>query len=107
MLIDNQVRSLRKRQVIGSYISKLRQGAYWGIGSDLAAGYKVPGALPCPFEKTEILAKIDTRLKKLDQATQEKLINWGYAVSDAGLRQYLDTTLPPPANFPFGNVGVG
>ena len=30
-LIDNQVRSLRKRQVVGSLEAKLRTGAYWGF----------------------------------------------------------------------------
>jgi NTE family protein len=35
-LIDNQVRSLRKRQVIGAYEDGSRQGAYWGIRTDIA-----------------------------------------------------------------------
>ena len=32
-VIDNQVRSLRKRQLIDSYVKGMRAGAYWGIGS--------------------------------------------------------------------------
>src|SRR6266852_2167523 len=34
-LIDNQVRSLRKRQVVGSFKAGVRQGAYWGIRTDI------------------------------------------------------------------------
>src|SRR5262249_17739022 len=32
-VIDNQVRSLRKRQAIGGFRAGLREGAYWGIRS--------------------------------------------------------------------------
>src|SRR5438445_13659891 len=42
-LIDNQVRSLRKRQVIGSYNAGERKGTYWGIRSDVA-DYPAPNA---------------------------------------------------------------
>lgn len=105
--IDNQVRSLRKRQVVESFKAKIRKGSYWSIGANLVEDYDLADALVCPFEKTDLLAKLDTRLKKLDQPTQEKLINWGYAVSDAGLRQYVDETLSPATDFPYKNVGVG
>jgi NTE family protein len=106
-IIDNQVRNLRRRQLIESYKLKIRRGAYWSIGADLRNDYNLKDALPCPFKKTELLANVATRLKKLDAATQEKLINWGYAVTDAALRQYVDQTLPPPKSFPFNSVGIG
>lgn len=35
-LIANQVRSLRKRQVIDSYRAGVRKGTYWGIWADIA-----------------------------------------------------------------------
>lgn len=105
--IDNQVRSLRKRQVVESFKAKIRKGSYWSIGANLAEDYDLADALECPFEKTDLLAKLDTRLKKLDQATQEKLINWGYAVSDTGLRQYVDRELTPATDFPYRDVGIG
>jgi NTE family protein len=34
-LVDNQVRSLRKRQLIGAYVNQDRSGTYWGIASHL------------------------------------------------------------------------
>lgn len=104
-LIDNQVRSLRKRQVIDSFKSKARKGAYWGIRTDIA-DYKLPDALPCPLPRTTQLAEVPTRLKRLDDTIQERLINWGYAVCDAALRAHVDTTLKPKAAFPYPSAGV-
>jgi NTE family protein len=75
-LIDNQVRSLRKRQVVGSFVSKDRQGTYWGIRSHIA-DYGLADPLPCPPDKTLVLANTKTRLKRMDAVLQERLINWG------------------------------
>jgi NTE family protein len=104
-LIDNQVRSLRQRQVVGSFQSGARKGAYWGIRTDIAH-YELPSALPCPHEKTLRLAETPTRLKRLPDDLQERLINWGYAVCDAALRKHVDGTLPKPVGFPYPAVGV-
>jgi NTE family protein len=99
-LVDNQVRSLRKRQVIDSLKIGKRKGAYWGIGSDIA-DYQLPDSLPCPVEKTGALAAIATRLSKVESGLQERLINWGYAVCDAALRRYQNPALPAPKGFPY------
>ena len=104
-LVDNQVRSLRKRQVIGSFVAKERKGAYWGIRTEIA-NYGLPDCLPCPYDKTLKLAHTPTRLKRLPDDIQEKLINWGYAVCDAALRRHYVAALPVPVEFPFpGGVG--
>jgi NTE family protein len=105
-LIDNQVRALRKRQVIGSFIAppqdaNHRKGAYWGIRTDIA-NYSLSDALPCPHERTMILAATPTRLKRLEDALQDRLINWGYAVCDAALRKHVDPGLTPKPAFPYG-----
>lgn len=104
--IDNQVRSLRKRQVVESLIAGIRNGAYWAIEARADKDYRIATPLDCPPEKTLLLAKIDTRLKKLDQGTQENLINWGYAVCDLGMRQYVDESILAPTVFPFPDTGV-
>jgi NTE family protein len=104
--IDNQVRSLRKRQGVESFVAGIRKGAYWAIDAEAEKDYQITTPLDCPFEKTSLLAKIDTRLKKLDQNTQEKLINWGYAVCDLGIRQYVDTSISSPKTFPYSVAGV-
>jgi NTE family protein len=105
-IIDNQVRSLRKRQVIAAFEQSERDGAYWGIRTDIT-NYQVDKALPCPFEKTMILARIPTRLKTLSDSEQMRLINWGYAVCDAAMRKHVDPALEPPEDFPYSAEGVG
>lgn len=103
-VIDRQVRSLRKQQVVGSFARKERLGTYWGIWTHLS-DYRAAHLLPCPPEKTAALANIPTRLARLDGATHERLINWGYAVSDAALRAYYQPDLPE-GRFPYpGGVG--
>jgi NTE family protein len=103
-LVDDQVRSLRKRQVIGSFVAGERKGAYWGIRSDIG-DYGLAGALPCPFDRTMALAKTATRLKRMPDELQERLINWGYAVCDAAVRKHVDAGVAAPAGFPYA-VGV-
>jgi NTE family protein len=45
-------------------------------------------------------------LSAKDAATQERLINWGYAVSDAAVRGHFNSGLPAPGGFPYpGGVG--
>jgi NTE family protein len=104
-LIDNQVRSLRKRQVMDSYQQKTREGAYWGVWTDIAE-YHLAGALDCPFPKTRTLANTPTRLECMEPLLQERLINWGYAVCDAAMRTYGKIDGAPPAKFPYAG-GVG
>jgi NTE family protein len=104
-LLDSQVRSLRKRQVIGSYQLGLRKGTYWGIRTNIL-DYKLATAMNCPFAKTTELANTATRLKKLDGVLQERIINWGYAVCDAAIRTHLDQSLAQPPAFPYPESGI-
>ena len=104
-VIDNQVRALRKRQVIDSFNQHNRAGAYWGIRTDIGS-YQLVNSLPCPFARTIALAETPTRLKRLDDVLQERLINWGYAVCDAALRKHVDASLAPPAAFPYPAAAV-
>src|SRR3712207_22276 len=71
-LIDNQVRSLRKRQVVGSFVDKTRRGAYWGIWTDYGNYDRRSAALHCPFPATRELASVPTRLQRLDPRAQER-----------------------------------
>jgi len=104
-LIDNQVRSLRKRQLIEAYENGIRKGTYWGIRTDIA-DYHLADPLSCPHERTLELAETPTRLKSLSTELQERIINWGYAVCDAALRKHVDPGLNKPGNFPYPAVGV-
>jgi len=87
-LINNQVGALRKRQVIRSYKDGSRSGAYWGIRTNIA-DYELPDAIRFDRKRSLALSAVPTRLARLDKATQEGLMEWGYAVSDAALRKHV------------------
>jgi NTE family protein len=106
-LIDNQVRSLRKRQVIGALERNVRSGTYWGIRSHLADyGLIPPSPLPCPPDRALQLASLTTRLSKIDDTTQKRLINWGYAVCDTAMRRHVLSAAPAPKGFPYPDAMV-
>lgn len=127
-MIDNQVRSLRKQEIVDLFqlreeltnymtnkslalddevIKRVsRKGAYWGTFTNIRDYELGDLTLPCPFEKTQELANFPTRLWTVSKAKQECLINWGYAACDAAMRRYVDITLPHNAQFPYrGGVG--
>lgn len=119
-LVDNQVRSLRKRQLIQAYLKKDRDGAYWATTTNLEDyGKDAQGAVYDPFgylapdkpswKDTADLAATPTRLAAMEPWRQKALINWGYAVCDAALHAHtlddlkngygIDVT--PAAGLPF------
>lgn len=109
-LVDNQVRSLRKRQIVGSFVDPDddHDGTYWGIRTNIA-DYKLPSALPAPHDRTLDLAAIPTRLKAMDVLLQQRLINWAYAVCDAAMRTHAKDHLPPvfdPPVLPYPNSPI-
>jgi NTE family protein len=123
-LIDNEVRSLRKRQAIDSFAlydelhfvdgdpnqdslrGVARKGTYWGIWTDIT-NYGLVNTLSCPHEQTLRLAKTSTRLNSLLADAQERIINWGYAACDAAMRRHVDRFLAAPTGFPYPAVCVG
>ena len=104
-VIDNQVRSLRKRQAIGGYQAGVREGAYWGIRSHVA-DYQLPDVLPCPPQQTKRLADLTTRLASMPDLEQERLLNWGYAICDTAMRRHVATGATAPSGFPFPDAGL-
>jgi NTE family protein len=104
-LLDNQVGSLRKRWVIGSFENHQREGTYWGIRSNIA-DYQLADAMNCQFARTMELANTPTRLKALGQNLKQRLVNWGYAVCDAAVRKHLDSKIAAPQGFPFAAAGI-
>jgi len=100
-VIYNQVGALRKRAVIGFFNSQVRDGSYWGIGTDIR-NYQLPTALVCPIDVTTKLAQTATRLTALDTALQEQLIDWGYAACDAAMRRWVVPDAAAPPQSPYG-----
>ncbi|UVT18592.1 MAG: patatin-like phospholipase family protein [Nitrospira sp.] len=104
-VIDNQVRSLRKRQIIKAYETGERKGAYWGIGTDIR-NYAASNKFECPLEQTTELAHVPTRLKEIEPQLQERLINWGFAVCDAALRTHVWPDMNKPDALPYPASGI-
>lgn len=104
-LIDSQVRALRSRQLITLFDSKLRRGSYWSIRQTIGTYANASPRLPYPSDASDKLANLKTRLQAMDDATQERLINWGYTICDASLRTHYDDLLPDPSGFPYPNAG--
>jgi predicted acylesterase/phospholipase RssA len=102
---DNELRALRRREVLTAYLRGEKRGTYWNVANDIRH-FGVPDALPCPREETSTLAAVPSRLSMLGDELQERLINWGYAVADAAVRGHFEPTVPPSA-FPFPETGVG
>ncbi|QOZ51549.1 patatin-like phospholipase family protein [Bradyrhizobium sp. CCBAU 53338] len=107
--VDNQVRSLRKRHLIDSYIRKDHSGTYWGIRTSFTDYGLKDDPLHCSTRNPIPLAEVPTRLESMPESLQNRLMNWGYAVCDAALRSHLDPALQaklgvkidPPKQFPF------
>lgn len=102
-LVDNQVRALRKRMLIGAFEAHLRSGAYWGIRTALA---RYPAsAFQVPHDRSLRLADQPTRLARTAPELQERLVNWGYAVCDAAMRSHVLTpaelAAAPAARLPY------
>ncbi len=93
-VVHDQVRVLRKRQVIDALASGRRQGMYIGIRSDPGHFPAAPG-IPSDQAITGRLAAIPTRFDALDPAQQEQLINWGYTICDTGLRSHVVNDAAP------------
>lgn len=104
--VDVQVRRLRRRQIVGALAAGDRDGAFWAINSDPADFKLFAGSMPVPTERAAELAAVGTRLARLDMSVRHNIANWGYAVTDAALRTYVDHELPEPDDFPWpGGVG--
>ena len=103
--VDGQVRSLRKRRALAGFTAvpgskEHRYGAYWSICSDIER-YQLDSSLPVSPPIVAELAGVRTRLGKLDDATQERLINWGYAICDTAMRRWVAPGLPAPKRLPY------
>lgn len=108
-VIDNQVRSLRKRHLMDAYKRKALSGTYWGVRSSFAKYKLAHDPLGCLNRNPTPLAEIETRLEAMPRDVQDRLMNWGYAICDAALRKHLDNALQNalgihlklPTGFPF------
>jgi NTE family protein len=91
--VDNQVRSLRKRDLIDTYERGDHHGTYWGIRTAFADYHLADDPLTCSTRNAVPLVEIPTRLEAMARNVQDRLMNWGYAICDAALRAHIDPAL--------------
>lgn len=111
-IVTDQTRALRKRWLMqqfqqshaasvedGAQAAK-KMGTYWGITTHIDA-YGMADALVRDNRKTHELQDIRTRLNEFTTEEQGRLINWGYALADAGMRKHVIAGKPfAPAAWP-------
>ncbi|MBA4417183.1 MAG: alpha/beta hydrolase [Syntrophus sp. (in: bacteria)] len=104
-ITTEQTRALRRRKLVQDYRDKIRHGTYWGISTAIN-DYDVQNPLAVDNDLTRELRNIRTRLNPFKPEEQGHLINWGYALTDAAMRQYVEpgatTGTLPCQKFPLG-----
>jgi hypothetical protein len=90
-IIDNQVRSLRKRQVVGAFATGERKGAYWGIRSHIG-DYHLPGSLRGVSREDDHLGESEDPVEAVGDGGSGRLINgaMGSAMPRSGSGWMLD-----------------
>jgi NTE family protein len=118
---DNQVRSLRRRDLMARYQQAKKQnlsadqldayarlGANWGIDTD-PSKVAPAGSLPSSTATVHTLASLPTRLSDFGPTPSKQLINWGYAICDRCVRVHYSALEPetgPPPQWPYPEAAL-
>ena len=93
-IVTDKARAVRKRWLIDKFKSKELSGTYWGITTKIDNyGLLGPEAFVKDSKVTRGLSEIKTRLTSFSDSDKGKLINWGYALADAGMRKHVKDIL--------------
>ena len=98
-IADSQVRALRRKQAVASFVAGTRRGTYWGIGSEID-DFNLTDPLTLPAAAVERARTVPTGLSALDHHTQVALINWGYVIADTAMRRWVTPAAQRPAQLP-------
>jgi NTE family protein len=104
-IVTEQTRALRKRWLIKEMKSGCVRGTYWGIKTHIR-DYQLEkyGCAPPLLDDnpmTRSLSLIRTRLNHFTDEEQERLINWGYALTDAAMRRHVPDKDITPGKLPY------
>lgn len=104
-LIDNQVRSLRRRQIVAAFDKSKEPGASDPHSGVFFAMWTPASKFPTHSldfdEKRGLeLAKTPTRLAELKPELQNRLINYGYAMAERAIRTHFDPGALAPTKLP-------
>jgi NTE family protein len=103
-IANEQSRALRRHALVADIKEGRKRGTLWTIKTDLNRYPAPPGPALLRVHRTQIaeLAAVKTRLWPYPESTRLRLVNWGYALADAGLRVYAGATGPEP-RLPFAD----
>lgn len=98
-IVTEQTRALRRRALMREFQqtqhdgsvpggAPSKKGTYWGIRTHIDAYGS--NSLVKDNDTTAALQRIRTRLDTFTQREQGQLINWGYALTDAAMRRWVD-----------------
>ncbi len=93
-VIGNQALAVRKRWLVSSFETRLYEGTYWGIGTEIE-NYPQHGA-GYAGEVLNRLRGVRTDLNVFREGEQLVLMNHGWALTDAALRSYGGTLVTHP-----------
>jgi NTE family protein len=104
-ILTEQARALRKRWLIHDMKNGLVRGTYWGISTDIRDFHlEAYGCAPPLLDDNKVtrsLSRIRTRLNRFSAVEQERLINWGYALTDAAMRRHIVEKGAIPGKLPY------
>lgn len=109
-IVTEQTRALRRRRLMQDFQQTqedgrvdpqplTRKGTYWGIKTKIGA-YGLATPLTGDNATTEALQHIRTRLNEFTETEQGQLVNWGYALTDAAMRRWVDPDAVAIATWP-------
>ncbi|MEA3491082.1 MAG: patatin-like phospholipase family protein [Campylobacterota bacterium] len=105
-IMINQQRAVRKRYLMTNTKYGAYRVAYWAIPTNISK-YDVENRLASDTPTTKCIAEIPTRLKAFSHEEQGHLINWGYALTDAAVRCYIDSDLKRAERVPLPDHPLG
>lgn len=97
-IATDQTRGLRKRWLVGEFVSGVRRGTYWGINTNIEH-YEKHEVLVSPDVQQQ-LSNLATRLAPLSAKEHGRLLNLGYALADAACRTHLSDLIDTPLRLP-------
>jgi NTE family protein len=104
-IVLDALRKTPKHALLAGFQSGRYSGAYWSVRAS-TSDYPADTTLVCPPARAAELARLPTRFAAMDADTQERLINWGYAIADIALRSWFNDRLALPAEFPYRDRGL-
>ena len=104
-ILTEQARALRKRWLINDMKNGLVKGTYWCISTHIRDYHlEAYGCAPPLLDDNKVtrsLSRIRTRLNRFSAVEQERLINWGYALTDAAMRRHIVEKGAIPGKLPY------